>query len=51
MAKLNLEMKKMTYMLSTRLGNVKIGLRSILKEKLFTKEKQFQKYLEITVAL
>jgi hypothetical protein len=50
-AKLNLEMKKMTFMRFTRSVNVKTELRSISREKLFTKEKQFQKYLEITVDL
>lgn len=38
-------------MLFMKLENVKTGHRNIFKEKLFTKEKQFQKYLEITVAL
>jgi hypothetical protein len=51
LAKLNSEIKKMIFMLFMRSESAKTGHRSTLKEKSLIEEKQFQKYLEITVDL
>jgi hypothetical protein len=51
LAKLSLEIKKMIFMLFMRSESAKTGHRSTLKEKSLIEEKQFQKYLEITVDL
>ena len=51
LAKLNSEIKKMTFMLFMKLESVRTGHKSTFKEKLHIEEKQFQKYSETTVDL